>query len=62
MVAIDIPMPRRCEECPFWDGQACVPARRITLRTHGKEKPDWCFLIEIPEECAGCSELIARKL
>ena len=64
MVAIDMAFPKRCEDCRFWEKEEakCTLERCYTLRIHGHEKPSWCPLFEIPEECAGCEELVARRI
>ena len=47
-------MPKNCETCEYQTKGACfalgVNKGTITIRRMGKERPDWCPLIEIPEK------------
>lgn len=47
-------MPETCEECTYQTKGACfasgVNKGTITIRRMGKDRPDWCPLVELPEK------------
>ena len=58
MIAIkDFKMPRGCYECPFADESIrmdcdyyCQAAKEKPDVQYGLNKPDWCPLVDVPDE------------
>ena len=45
MVQIDIPMPKNCKECLFYDGDDWCEVEKLYFKYEG-ERPKWCPLKE----------------
>ena len=42
-------MPKSCGECFFYDNGGCFVTVYIVLRKRGKDKPEWCPLVEVED-------------
>lgn len=55
MIAIDLPMPEGCEDCPcFHDAACCVEGFRITTTLgyleRREKREEWCPLIDLTDD------------
>jgi hypothetical protein len=58
MIAIDMPMPRSCEECPlmvmriFYTEKYCRVKDEIvgSAKKKAKRRPSWCPLIDLTDD------------
>ena len=62
MIAIDMPMPKNCAECPLrWttdENNLCIPFSKEgarVLKEHDPTRPDWCPLIDLNDKKEGAT-------
>lgn len=56
MIGVDIEMPKRCEECLFYDVKVdggCEVTKYFVLRKKDEDRPNWCPLTQITESTMG---------